>query len=133
MSSWSNSEKFRACIESAEFGPLTDVYAPGALLDATVGAWRFQRQGQEAIVRQFESWYATPARLLRWRELPTDWGVVIEAEESQGDGEAEVYFRYVNLLFTDDDRITQHVCYCSGPWDVATVRRHAAEAPMVRP
>ena len=84
------------------------------------------------LIRQFEKWYPAPARLLRWQELPTDWGIVIQAEERQGEGEAEVYLRYVNLLFIEDGQIIEHICYCSGPWDVATVRRHAAEAPMVR-
>lgn len=125
------SDTLRESIESGQFGKLAGAYASDALLDATVGTWRLQRQGPEAIIRQFEKWYPTPPRLLSWREWPTEWGTVIQAEERQGEGEAELYFRYVNLLFITAGRVTEHICHCSGPWDRAAVRRHAEKAPMV--
>lgn len=120
-------ERYRKCLEAGDFTALADVYAQDAVLDANVPSWRLQRQGSEAIVRQFEEWYqATPPRFVGWHERPTGWGKVVELETRLGEGEGELYFREAHLFVTADERITQHVFYCTGPWDAETIARHQA-------
>lgn len=38
--------------------PADDVYAPDAVLDATVPGWRFQAHGAEAILHEYRRWGA---------------------------------------------------------------------------
>lgn len=121
-------DRFRELVEGAEFERLAGLYAPEALLDVTLPAWRFQLRGPDAIRSQFRAWYEVPARILRWDVRSADWGAVIEAEELHEDG---IYFRYTYHLTIEDDRIARHLVFCPGAWtpeDVAHQRRHA---PMV--
>lgn len=124
--------KIRSCLESASFAELTDIYAPQALLDVNLPRWRFQRRGHEAIISQYEEWYPEPVRISSWVERPTEWGGVIESAVWQGEGDGEEYYRQIELLFVDDGRIAEHIMYCTGKWDSATVTRHKDEAPMIR-
>lgn len=126
-------ERFKKLLESGDFDELDEVYAPNALLDANVPAWRFQRLGLDEIVAQYKEWYLpTPVRITGWKEKRTTWGAVIEVESSAGEGEDEKYVREIHIFLTADDRITEHISYCTGPWDRETVARQRAEAPMVR-
>lgn len=126
-------DRYRKCLEAGDFAALTEVYAPGALLDANVPSWRLQRQGVSAIVGQFQEWYGGGLpRFTGWHERPTDWGTVIEVEATVGEGDDETLFREAHLFFCAGDRITEHIFYCTGPWDRKTVAQHAADAPMVR-
>ena len=122
-------EQLRRCLETRDWDRLADVYAPGAVLDANVPQWRFQRRGLEAIVAQYRDWYPDPVRLVEWTPTPTTFGAVVEqAEWTVEDGE-ERYSRSVHVLHVDDARILHHVLYCTGQWDRATVERHSLEAP----
>ncbi len=122
-------EQLRRCLETGDWDRLADVYAPGAVLDANVPLWRFQRKGLEAIVAQYRNWYPEPVRLVEWTPSPTAFGAVVEqAEWAVEDGE-ETYSRSVHLLHIDGGRILHHVLYCTGRWDEATVERQSLEAP----
>jgi hypothetical protein len=126
-------EQFRKILSSGVFEEFRTVYADDALLDVNVPCWRFQRQGPRAIIDQFRDWYpVAPPRISGWRERPTGWGAAVESEEVEGDGAEALLSRTMHLLVIDDDLITEHTMYCTGPWDAATVTRHRAEAPMVR-
>lgn len=121
-------DRFRGLVEEGEFDRLAALYAPAAMLDVTLPAWRFQLRGPDAIRDQFRAWYEVPARILRWDVKPARWGAVIEAEELHEDG---IYFRYTYHLTIEDGRIARHLVFCPGAWtpeDVAHQRRHA---PMV--
>lgn len=118
-------ERFRESLETGDLASMAELYTPDALLDANLPSWRLQRQGPEAILAQFEEWYPAPARLVEWREQPTEWGAVVELAELLGEGESETYNREVYLFFTQDGRITDQILYCTGGWDRATLERHA--------
>ena len=61
-----------------------------------------------------------------------DDGLLVETEvRFQRDGEAGLW-RDVHLFQTDGDAIVEHVVYCTGLWEAATIARQAMEAPMVR-
>jgi hypothetical protein len=124
--------RLRRYLESGEIGRVAELYAPDALLDANLPSWRIQRQGTDAIVKQFEDWYPEPPRYVEWRERTTPWGAVVECAELGRQGAEELYFRSVCLLMMEGERIGEHIVYCTGAWDEAALERHALEAPMVR-
>ena len=124
----------RRCYESMNWGGLSALYAPDVLLDMHPPGWRYQVQGAEAvsaqwkaIVNQFEDF-----RVSWVRARPTDGGVVVEWEMHAGHGDNEHMCRQVDLLQGDGSAITEHVVYCTGMWDAATIARQKAEAPMIR-
>jgi hypothetical protein len=127
-------ENFRKYAESGDYDALVRLYAEDALLDVNVPAWRFQRQGRAEIRDQYAQWYPNgPAKIVEFETRPTEWGAVIEVAEVYRPGiPNESYARTVEFLVVADDLITRHTAYCTGPWDLATVERHEAAAPMVR-
>ena len=128
-------DKLRKVFETADRAAIEELYRSDALLDANVPAWRFQRKGIDEIVAQYGEWTAAaPMTVLGLREWQTPWGVVIENDVSEpGEDGFELYSRQVHLLFTDGEKVERHVMYCTGQWDVDTVERQRAEAPMYEP
>ena len=123
-------EKLRSCLETGDWDGLADVYASGALLDANVPQWRFQRRGVEAIAAQYRDWYPERVRLVEWTPTAAAFGAVVEQAEWTVVGGEETYTRSIHVLRVDGGRIARHVLYCTGRWDKATVERHSREAPF---
>lgn len=128
-------ERITARLSALDFDGLAELYRPDALLDVSVPQWRYQLQGREAI-RQALAEELAPlvgsARVTGKRATRTDDGVVVELEvRFVQDGE-ERQWREVHLFHTDGAAITEHLNYCTGIWDAATIARQAVEAPMVR-
>jgi hypothetical protein len=116
-------DELRSEWQAERFDQLTKLYAADALLDIYVPADRMQFRGADAIGAFWRHDFGRPRRFrfLHWVEHGTPWGVVIETSVlDQPTGE---YFRWVNLVFTADDRIVQHVVYCTGAWTRAAARR----------
>ena len=124
----------RRCYETQDWDGLAALYAPDVLLDMHPPGWRYQIQGADAasaqwkaIIDQFEDFRVT------WvRATSTDGGVVVEWEMHTGHGDSEHLCRQVDILHGDGDKITEHVVFCGGMWDAATIARQKAEAPMIR-
>ena len=123
-------EQLRRCLETGDWDRLADVYAPGALLDANVPQWRFQRQGLDAIAAQYRDWYPEPVRLVEWTPTPTPFGAVVEQAEWTVEGGEETYSRSLHVLHVDGQRVVHHVLYCTGRWNKSTVERQGREAPV---
>jgi len=123
----------RRVTDGADYPGLAEHYAPDVLLDMNLPTWRFQLQGREAVTKYFEE--QLPGADLRCTHARVDRiadGVVVESEiRFDGDG-GEYLWRAIDVFRFDGDQITEHVEYCSGCWDPATVERHGREAPMVR-
>jgi ketosteroid isomerase-like protein len=128
-------ELITARLSALDFEGLAQLYRPDALLDVSLPQWRYQLQGREAI-RQALAEELAPlvgsTRVTGQRATRTDDGVVVELEvRFLRDGE-ERQCREVHLFHTDGTAITEHLNYCTGVWDAATIARQAVEAPMVR-
>jgi hypothetical protein len=106
------------------------LYAPDALIDVNVPAWRFQRKGHDEILDQYLSWSEGPFTILSAKEYETPFGAVIETEDRGSPYGKEEYSRMVHLLFVEDGKVRRHVLYCTGPWDAETEARQKIEAPM---
>jgi len=128
-------ERITACLEAGDYEALAALYRPDALLDANVPEWRYQLQGPDAILQLFREEEMTLAgwRLTSSRATTMAEGVVVEAEVHFDHEGEERLWRNVHIVHTDGEAITDHVIYCTGIWDAATITRQRAEAPMVRP
>lgn len=128
-------ELITARLSALDFDGLAELYRPDALLDVSVPQWRYQLQGREAIRQALAEELALvveSGRVTGQRATRTDDGVVVELEvRFEQDGE-ERQWREVHLFHTDGTAITEHLNYCTGVWDAATIARQAVEAPMVR-
>ncbi|MGH9222405.1 MAG: nuclear transport factor 2 family protein [Acidimicrobiales bacterium] len=128
-------DRIAARLGALDFDGLASLYRPDALLDVSVPQWRFQLQGRQAIREALaeEAGHLTEgARVTGQRATRTDDGVVIELEVRFVQEGEERQWREVHLFHTDGTAITEHVNYCTGIWDAATIARQAVEAPMVR-
>ena len=129
-----DTDTYRKRWEAGDTAGLAELYAPDALLDMNLPQWRFQRRGREDVIRQVGGYFERGSVDVQgWRARSGDWGAVVE-EESVWRVEPEaLYYRQVHIFLTDGDLITEHIIYCPGEWDRATVERQKAEAPMFRP
>jgi ketosteroid isomerase-like protein len=127
--------RIAARLHALDYDGLAELYRADALLDFSLPEWRFQLQGRDAIREklQEEAAYLTDARVSGWRVTPTADGLAVELEVRFTQEGEERRWREVHLFHTDGEAITEHVNYCTGIWDAATIARHAVEAPMVRP
>jgi hypothetical protein len=124
----------RRCYETGDWEGLAALYAPDVLFDMHPPGWRYQIEGAEAVAAQWKAMIDQfdDFRVTWVRGTPTDRGVVIEWEMHAGHGDDEHLCRQVDIHHSDGERITEHVVFCGGMWDAATIVRHRAEAPMVR-
>ena len=127
---WTSS-KLRHALEHGDFEIAADHYAVDAIVDTTVGPWRFQIQGRETIKYKVAEDFGAGVTFRRWDERAAPWGAVIQVEAVQGEGDAEVFFRWIQLLDIVDGKIVRDTTYCSGEWDRATIERWRREAPMI--
>jgi hypothetical protein len=115
-----------------DIAAIGELYRPDALVDVNVPTWRYQLQGPESVSAALgenlpKGPFTTTARPLD----PSEWAG-IELEYRLGEGDDAPLIREVNLVRVVDGRIAEHVIYCTGEWDAATIARQADQAPMVR-
>jgi glycine/D-amino acid oxidase-like deaminating enzyme len=125
-------DELRSVWRAERFEQLTKLYADDALLDIYIPADRMQFRGTDAIGAFWRQDFGRPRRFrfLHWVEHHTPWGSVIETsvlDEPTGE-----YFRWVNLVFTADDRIVQHVIYCTGAWTPTAAQRWEPDQDAIR-
>ncbi len=108
-----------------------DLYAPDAVLDATVPEWRMRRTGPDAIVEEYRTWFADPGRFEELRRCPlADGGEVVTyllAWEEDGTPMASHHSHL--LLLDDEDRIVRDTAFCGGRWP-ASLLAEMAEAGL---
>jgi hypothetical protein len=109
-------------------------YQPAALLDVNVPHWRYQLTGRAAIAEALAEELAVPGRrCTTLRRADTGDGVLIETEARFTATDGERLWRDQHHLRMVGGLVAEHVVYCTGVWDPATIARQAAGAPMVRP
>jgi len=128
-------DRFRKLMETLDPAAIEDVYAPDALIDANVPSWRFQVKGLDAIIAQYGRWFPHGGvKLVSIREWPAEFGSVVETTQTEPDGKgSELFSRQLHVMFTDGDKVTRQMLYCTGTWDADTRERQAREAPMYDP
>lgn len=121
------------CLLRGDRPGLVDRYRPDALLDVNVPQWRLQVQGRDAIAEALvDELDVAGRRVTRLHAARTEDGVLVETETRFTRDGAEWLWRDLHRFRTADGAIAEHVVYCTGQWDPATIARQAIEAPMVR-
>jgi hypothetical protein len=96
-----------------------ELYAPDAVLDATVPMWRFEAHGPTAIATQLSRWFADPGELTEVERSPLPHGESVRFTlEWTEDGEPWAV-RQVHFLETSGDRIIRQEAWCGGRWPAA--------------
>ena len=114
-----NNDPARRLIESIEAGTgiPTDLFAPDAILDATVPLWRYETTGGEAIGRELGRWYKDPATIDKVVRRPIPGGVALELDFSWEDGGVPHAAHQLHLLTIDGGAIAADTVFCGGRWN----------------
>jgi hypothetical protein len=117
-----------------ETGTVPDgLFQPEVLLDLNVPTWRLQARGAEDLARVRKDSHPWPGAVTRWRTDPTPGGFVLEFEERWHNEGQEWCAREMMRMDVVDDRIAVLTVYCTGDWDQARQREHAASVALLRP
>lgn len=123
---------FAEALDSADADRLIALYDPDVHCDLNVPFWRFGVAGADALVELLAKEEFLPGYHLTWWEgRATPDGAVVETEARFDLPGGEGCFREVHLLRAGARGITEHVAYCTGLWDTATIEKQAREAPPV--
>ena len=126
------SAEFHRCF--SDFEARRDLFAPDTFFDLLPPMWRFQFEGPgEAFTTQLRAIAEGPVEIEIIRTLPTVSGFVTEHVETQHTPHGVMTARRIHLCHVRGGLIHEVTTYCNGGWDEELRRRHAAEAPMIRP
>jgi hypothetical protein len=93
-----------------------DVYAPDAVLDATVPNWRFRQCGADAFAAQVRHWFRDPAAFEEISRTPLPDGELVEFTLTWEENGVPHAAHQAHRLTVDGDRIAHDVMFCGGRW-----------------
>lgn len=107
------------------------IYAPDAVLDATVPNWRFHRHGAEAIAGEYAAWFAHRAELEELCRWPTAGGEVVRYLVTWTESGVPHAAHHCHLLILDlEGHIASDTAFCGGRWPAGLLAEMATqEAP----
>lgn len=91
-----------------------DLYAPDAILDATVPMWRFEAHGPDAIAAALSRWFRDPAELTELSRTPLPDGEIIRFTVEWIEGGTPWAAHQVHIVSTSTGRITGQQAWCGG-------------------
>lgn len=92
------------------------LYAPTAVLDATVPGWRFQQHGPAAVAAQLSDWYADPGTFTELDRTPLPTGEAVTFTLRWQERGIEHATHQAHLLEVEEGRITHQQAWCGGRW-----------------
>jgi hypothetical protein len=107
----------------------TELYAPDAVLDATVPNWRFGVTGPEAIAAEYARWFADEGATEELDRFPISDGEIVRyllTWRQQGVPHAAHHTHIITV--GTDGRITTDVVFCGGRWDASLLAQMAESA-----
>lgn len=113
--------------------PPDGLFRPDAFMDISMPTWRIQADDLEGLVQVRKAGHPGPSTVTRWRSDPTDKGFVFEFEERWNSGGQDWYAREMLRLDVVDGAVAELTVYCTGDWDEARQREHAAAVALIRP
>jgi hypothetical protein len=123
--------KFVRYLETAE-AP-ADLFAPDLFADVTFPHWRLQGTSAAEMIAIRHKSHPLAGHVRVERLDPTDRGFVLQLEERWEGGGQNWYCREIFRADVEDGRIVELAVYCTGDWDDARQRQHAAAVTLVRP
>src|SRR5215208_1791875 len=106
-------ERLRASVESGDFAPLADAYAPGAVLDAALPGARERVRDPDEIAAVLSAVFPGSGRLIEWDEVVHDGGIALWLERVGEDGSAVRQRHYLHL--NADGLVARHWLYTARP------------------
>jgi hypothetical protein len=106
-------ERLRASVESGDFGPLAEGYAPDALLDAALPGARERVRGPEHIAAVLGAVFHGSGCLIEWDEAVHDGGIALWLERLGEDGGAVRQRHYLHVR--EDGLVERHWLYTARP------------------
>jgi hypothetical protein len=104
-----------------------DLYAPDAMLDATVPNWRFTRRGPAAITAEYGGWSGSPASFEELTRSPLADGEVVTYLLTWTESGVPHAAHHCHILTVDaDGRIASDVVFCGGRWSASLLAEMAA-------
>ena len=108
-------------------------FAPEAFCDVTLPRWRAQTTSADEIVAARRQFHPCPGTVHVERMERTEHGFTLEFVERWQDQGEEWMSREMIRADVTDGTITEMSVYCTGDWDTARRREHAASVTLVRP
>ena len=110
-----------------------DLFAPEAFADFSLPQWRLQAAGADVTAMRTQG-HPWPGTVTVERLDLTARGWVMQMTERWTDDQgAPWYCRELFRADVENGSITDITISCTGDWDEATVRKHAAEVELLRP
>ena len=93
-----------------------EVWAPGAILDATVPNWRFHPPRSRPNPAGYPGWVADPGWFESLRRSPVEGGEIVDFLLCWTEDGVPHAAHHVHWLDVVDDQITADVVVCGGRW-----------------
>ncbi len=118
--------------EAFRTGVPGDLFTTDFLLDGHPPFWWFQIQGLDGFTTWLEDYVAHGPNVIVIRTTTTEDGFLTEhlVSETVPD-RGLITGRRIHVCRVRSGQIAEMTVYCSGDWDEALRRRHAAEAPIL--
>ena len=121
-------------VEFLETGtPPDGLFTEDVFLDLTVPTWWSQVEGAADVVKTRLDSHPWPGRVVHVQANPTDTGFVLEFHERWRAAGQEWYCRELMRAEVTGGLISAAAIYCTGDWDQARQREHAATVTLLRP
>jgi hypothetical protein len=97
---------------------IDDIYAPNAVLDATIPGWRFAVHTASAIGYQYAEWFREAGTFDELERHATPTGEVVEYTIAWEEDDVPCAAHHVHVLTIDPDtdRVTRDNMWCGGRW-----------------
>ncbi len=120
-------DRFLAAIEAGGM-PAPDVFAPDAVLDATVPNWRFAVRGGEAVRGELARWYADSGTFEDLARTPVPGGELVRFTLRWEESGVPHAAHQAHVLSIEDGRIQTDQVWCGGRWPAALLAEMAGTA-----
>ncbi len=121
-------------IRFLETGVVPDgLFAPTVFTDLSLPQWRIQSDTDRDLLAIRSDGHPFPGEVRVEHVERTDHGFTVEFEERWDNDGQRWYCREMIRADVVDDRIVELAIYCTGDWDEARQREHAAAVTLIRP
>jgi hypothetical protein len=109
-------------LAGVEAGSIPDgLFAPDAVLDATVPNWRLSVRGSDAIRDQLSRWYAEQGQLVSVDRAPIPEGELVEFTLTWSEQGVDYTAHQAHILRVAGNRILADTMFCGGRWPASLV------------
>lgn len=121
-------------IRFLETGSAPDgLFAPGVFADLSLPLWRVQAATAEDVLAIRAEGHPWPGQVRVERVEQTGHGFTIEFEERWDSGGQRWYSREMIRADVEGGSIVEMSIFCTGDWDAARQKEHAAAVRLIRP